>query len=68
MAQMIDALNHLVWLKTTDAHSKRPKHRPKPLPRPGMSVEQKQQQVEDKPMTVAEYARRTGMAIDFEGR
>lgn len=54
-AQSIDALNLLVWSKTVDAQEKNPKHRPKPIPRPGMEavVEEKR-----KSMTVGEYQKR----------
>jgi hypothetical protein len=54
-AQAIDALNMLVWSKTTDAQEKHPRHKPKPIPRPGMvePVEEKHQS-----MTVGEYQKR----------
>ena len=65
-AQMVDALNYLVWAKSADAHSKHPKHRPPPIPRPVMIVAQQAHPVEDdKPMTVAEYAKRIGLEMNF---
>jgi hypothetical protein len=69
-AQMVDALNYLVWAKSADAHSKHPKHRPQPIPRPGLIAVQQQQQrqeqpVEDKPMTVADYLQRTGLVMNL---
>ena len=69
-AQAVDALSYLAWAKTKDAHSKNPKHRPEPIPRPvfpGQQQEQKPQRA-DKPFTVEDYVRLTGMDIDLEGR
>jgi hypothetical protein len=72
MAQAVDALSYLAWSKTTDAHSKRPKHRPKPIPRPAffpMKEQPQERVIEDNaPLTVAEYVKRTGLKIDLEGR
>ena len=67
-AQMVDALNYLVWAKSADAHSKHPKRQPKPIPRPGMIAAQQGQPVDDdKPMTVAEYLERSGIVMNPGG-
>lgn len=62
LAQVADTLQILLWTKTEDAQKKRPKHKPKPMLRPGMVMDEAQ---EEKPMTVAEYAARTGMVMEF---
>jgi Family of unknown function (DUF5361) len=64
-AQAVDALNHLVWMKTADAQSKYPKHRPEPTLRPGMKRVEPVAAA-DKPMTVAEYAAKVGIRVSFD--
>lgn len=54
-AQAIDALNLLVWSKTVDAQEKSPRHKPEPIPRPGMDVAEEQP---SNVMTVEEYMKR----------
>jgi Family of unknown function (DUF5361) len=69
-AQSVDALSYLAWAKTKDAHSKSPKHRPEPIPRPVFpgQQEQKPQKAADKPFTVEDYVRLSGLNMDLEGR
>lgn len=61
-AQVIDALNILVWMKTEDAHKKNPRHRPKPIPRPGMA-NTPAPPAEHAVMTVGDYLERIGGVI-----
>jgi hypothetical protein len=65
-AQAIDALNYLAWAKTVDAQSKYPKHRPEPIPRPGMDCPKPAAAQTDRPMTVAEYAAKAGITVSFD--
>ena len=37
-----DHLRLLAWMKTKDASKKRPKHRPDPIPRPGIAEKQRE--------------------------
>jgi Family of unknown function (DUF5361) len=69
-AQMIDALHYLVWMETDDARKKNPKHRPVPIPRPGIVTPSPQADDDGghQTMTVAEYTRRSGLNIELEGR
>jgi hypothetical protein len=64
LAQVIDALNKLVWFKTKDAQSETPKHRPDPVPRPGMKIAKPDSG--EKPMTVADYAQKAGIRVNLE--
>lgn len=40
LAVVIDILAILAWQNTADAHSRFPRHRPKPIPRPGLGDKQ----------------------------
>jgi hypothetical protein len=67
-AQAIDALNYLAWAKTTDAQRKNPRHKPEPITRPGMKSPPKPSELPEsqRPMTVADYAEKTGIKIQWE--
>jgi hypothetical protein len=67
-AQAIDALNYLAWAKTVDAQRKHPQHRPEPIPRPGMkpTAPAPTASSADRPMTVAEYAEKAGIQMNWE--
>ena len=69
-AQMVDALNYLVWAKSADAHQKHPKRRPAPIPRPESIVIRQEQPAEsvdeNRPMTVAEDVQRAGLVMNFD--
>ena len=65
LADVYDGINFLVWLNSADAHEKIPKHRPKPRPRP-KTFEAKRKPADRPMMTMAEYAEKTGMKINWE--
>lgn len=65
LAQAVDALNASVWMKTTDAHTKNPKHRPEPTPRPGARPARTETD-RYTTMTVADYASKAGITVAWE--
>jgi hypothetical protein len=66
LAQAVDALNYLAWAKTTDAQRKTPRNRPEPVPRPGMKQPPAQSSSPQRSMTVAEYAAKAGIKINWD--
>jgi hypothetical protein len=62
LANLIDLTATLLWTKSKDAQQKVPRRRPKPIDRPGMT----RKRAEERPMTVSEYLKRTGMKVEWE--
>jgi len=69
LADQIDILNLLLWTKSKDAHRENPRHRPERIRRPGIKFEVKkspeQEQEQARPMTVAEYAEKAGIQMNW---
>jgi Family of unknown function (DUF5361) len=64
LADLVDLTATLLWAKTKDAHQKVPRHKPKPIDRPGKAAARRKR--EGQPMTVSEYTKRTGMKIIWD--
>jgi hypothetical protein len=66
MTDLLEVQDWVAWTKTVDAQQKTPRKKPKPRQRPGRKAGAADPA--DKPFTVADYVKKTGMVISMEGR
>lgn len=64
LAQAVDALHTLAWMKTEDAQRKAPLRRPAPVYRPGVTYAEPPP--ERQTMTAGEYAAKAGLQINWD--
>lgn len=65
LADLTDLTALSVWTKTADAQKKNPKFKPEPVLRPGWKAPAKKAEPQHKRMTVADYAAKVGLTMDF---